>query len=58
LFAIQDYKVGPLVYAAAVIHNMQQVGTVAARLIVIVMGKLHNNDNPGRRCQSVDKYFI
>jgi len=46
LFAIQGHDVGPLIYAA-VIHDMQQVGTVAARLIVDEMRKLHIYDVPG-----------
>jgi len=46
LFAIQGHEVGPLIYAA-VVHDMQQVGTVAARIIVDEMRKLHIYDIPG-----------
>jgi len=40
LFASQGHEVGPLIYAA-VIFDMKHVGTVAARLIVDKIRKLH-----------------
>jgi len=46
LFAIQGHEVGPLIYAA-VVHDMQQVGTVAAILIVDEIRKLYICDIPG-----------
>jgi len=39
LFAIQGHEVGPLIYATAV-HDMQQIGTVAAKIIVDEMRKM------------------
>ena len=45
LFAIQGHEVGPLIYAA-VVRDMQQVVTVAARIIVDEMRKLHIYDIP------------
>jgi len=56
LFAIQGHEVGPLIYAA-VSHDMQQVGTVAARIIFDEMRKLHIYDIPGKM-SSVDKHFV
>ena len=46
MFAIQGHEVRPLIYVAA-IHDMQQVGTVAAKIIVDEMRKLHIYDIPG-----------
>jgi len=46
LFAIQGHEVGPLIYAA-IVYDMQQVGTVAARIIVDEMRKLYIYDIPG-----------
>jgi len=45
-FAIQGNEVGPLIYVA-VVQDMQQIGTVAARLIVDEICKLHIYDIPG-----------
>jgi hypothetical protein len=46
LFAIQGQEVGPLIYVAAV-QDMQQIGTVAARMMVDEIQKLHIHDIPG-----------
>ena len=45
-FAIQGNEVGPLIYVA-VVQDMQQIGTVAARMIVDEVRKLHIKDIPG-----------
>jgi len=46
LFAIQGHEVRPLIYVA-VFHDIQQVGTVANRLKVDEMRKLHIYAIPG-----------
>jgi len=45
-FSIQGNEVGPLIYIA-IVQDMQQIGTVAARLIVDEIRKLHIYDIPG-----------
>jgi len=46
LVAIQGHEIGPLIYTA-VVHDMQQVGTVAGRIIIDEMRKLYIYDMPG-----------
>ncbi len=46
MFAIQGHEVGPLIYDS-IVYGMQQVSTVAARLIMDEIKNLQIYDVPG-----------
>jgi len=45
-FAVQSHDEGPILYVA-IVQEMQQIGTVAARIIIDEICKLHIYDIPG-----------
>jgi len=51
-FAVQSNDEGPILYVA-IVQEMQQIGTVAARIIVDEIRKLHIYDIPGEDVKSL-----
>jgi len=51
-FAIQSHEEGPILYVA-IVQDMQQIGTAAARLIVDEICQLHIYEIPGEDIKSL-----